>query len=398
VRVLFLNHNLRHLGTFSRGRGMAEALARRGHEVALMTVSPRWRFRAARETVNGVRVWEMPSWGQGVSGEGYGPLDNLLRIGHALLRRYDIIHMLDHKPNASFAGFTTGRWRSACLIADWADWWGGPGGINDVPHRRFPIVGRFEAWWEIRSKLWADGVVAVSTVLRERALQIGCPPERVLWLPNGTEPDAVRCMPIAAARRELNVPPDRHIVGFLGMGQGDMEVVMNALRQLPDVWLMVVGPENARVLGQARAFGIAERLWQTGFVPEHELSLYLACADVMCVPMVDRAANRGRLPGKLSYYMAAGRPTVASPIGDVRALVESERVGLLADEPGFAAALDRLLRDPELRAELGRNARRAAENTLSWSRLADRLENFYHRMLARQRSPGRAERDMTAGP
>jgi glycosyltransferase involved in cell wall biosynthesis len=370
---------------------MAEALARRGHEVALMTVSPHRRFRVARETVNGVRVWEMPSWGHW-SAEGYGPLDNLLRIGHALLRRHDIVHMLDHKPNASFAGFITGRWRGAGLVADWADWWGGPGGINDVPRRRFPVVGRFEAWWEVRSKLWADGVVVISTVLRARALEIGCPPERVLLLPNGTEPHAIRSVPVAEARRQLAVPGDRRIVGFLGLSQGDLDVVMDALRRLPDVWLMVVGPENARVMGQARACGLADRLWQTGFVPEHRMSLYLGCADVMCLPMADRAANRGRLPGKLSYYLAAGRPTVASPIGDVKALIETERVGLLADGSGFAAAIDRLLRDPELRAELGDNARRAAETTFSWSRLVDPLEDFYRRVLAWRRSPRSPER------
>jgi glycosyltransferase involved in cell wall biosynthesis len=213
-----------------------------------------------------------------------------------------------------------------------------------------------------------------------------------LLLPNGTEPHAVRCVPVAEARRQLDVPGDRRIVGFLGVSQGDLDVVMDALGRLPDVWLMVVGPESARVRGQARARGIAERLWQTGFVPEHRISLYLGCADVMCLPMVDRAANRGRLPGKLSYYLAAGRPTVASPIGDVTALVETERVGLLADGSGFAAAIDRLLRDPELRAELGQNARRAAETTFSWSRLVDPLEDFYRRVLAWRRSPRSPER------
>ena len=65
------------------------------------------------------------------------------------------------------------------------DWWGGPGGINDVPRRMVPAIGKFEAWWEERSKLWADGVVTISTVLRQRALNLGCPPERVLYLPTG---------------------------------------------------------------------------------------------------------------------------------------------------------------------------------------------------------------------
>ncbi len=180
----------------------------------------------------------------------------------------------------------------------------------------------------------------------------------------------------------LGVPAERKVVGFFGMSQGDLEIVMSALQQLPDVWLMVVGPLNARVLAQARAFGIEERLWQTGFVDDAEIGRYLACADVMCLPMVDRASNRGRLPGKIMYYMAAGRPTVASPVGDIATILSEHRVGLAAPDDEFAAAIDRLLHDTTLRSELGARARQLAETEYSWLPIVDRLEEFYSRILA----------------
>ncbi len=381
MRLLFLNHNYRYLATYNRAAQIAAYLSQRGHQVTLMTVSPHHRWRPTWSIANGVRVAEMPNWGQNYSGEGYGPLDNLLRCIHAFLHHYDIIHMFDHKPNASFAGFV-GRLRGAKLVADWADWWGGPGGINDVPKRRVPAVGKFEEWWEIKTKLLADGVVTISTVLRQRALDTGCPPDRVVHIPNGCATDLIRPIPVAEARQRLGVPLDRKIVGFLGMSQGDMEIIMPAIRQLPDVWFMVIGPKNPRVLNQAREFGIAERLWQTDFVPDEELGWYLACADVMCLPLSDRAANWGRYPGKFSYYMAAARPTVASPIGDVRTIIETYRVGLLARDEEFADAINRLLSDAALREELGRNARYVAETVLNWSRLVDQLEEFYQRILS----------------
>jgi len=290
MRLLYLNHNYRYMATYNRAMQMAEAMARRGHQVTVMTVSRAYRWKVTWSTVNGVHLAEMPNLGQDNSGEGYGPLDNLLRCTHALFNKYDIIHMFDHKPNASFAGYLTGRLRGARLVADWADWWGGPGGINDVPTRRVPAVGKFEEWWELESKLRADGVVTISTVLHQRALDIGCPRERVIQIPNGAETSLIRCYPVSEARTQLGVPQERPIIGFLGMSQGDMEIVMGALEQLGNVWLMVVGPKNARVLEQARSFGIEDRLWQTDFVPEEKLGLYLACADVMCLPLADRAA------------------------------------------------------------------------------------------------------------
>lgn len=387
MRLLFLNHNYRYLATYNRAAQMAAALTRRGHHVTLMTVSRQHRWKPTWSIANGVRVAEMPNLGQDYSGEGYGPLDNLLRCLHALSHRYDIIHTFDHKPNASFAGLV-GRLRGATLIADWADWWGGPGGINDVPKRRVPAVGRFEEWWEIKTKLLADGVVTISTVLRQRALDIGVLPDRVVHIPNGSAIDLIRPVPIVEARQRLGVPVERKIVGFLGMGQGDMEIVMPALQQLTGVWFMVIGPKNPRVLAQAQSFGIADRLWQTDFVPDEELPLYLACADIMCLPLTDRAANRGRLPGKIMYYMAAGRPVVASPIGDVKTIVETHRVGLLARDEEFADAFHRILSDDALREELGHNARRTAETVFNWERLVDQLEAFYRRILEMRANPG----------
>ncbi|MGC8947609.1 MAG: glycosyltransferase family 4 protein [Anaerolineae bacterium] len=360
---------------------IARVLARRGHDVTVMTVSKQHRWIPEWSNVDGVLVAEMPNLGQNYSGEGYGPLDNFLRCMHAVKHHYDIIHMFEHKPNSSFPGFV-GRLRGAKLIADWTDWWGGPGGINDVPKRRVPAIGKFEEWWEIKCKLLADGVVTISTVLKERALKIGCSPERLIHIPNGCPTDRIHPIPVSEARLRLNISVERKIVGFLGMGQGDMEVIMPAIKRLPNVWFMIIGPKNDRVLRQAQDWGIADRLWQTDFVPENELNWHLACADIMCLPMTDRAANRARLPDKLRYYLAVGRPVVASPVGDVKTIVETYQVGLLARDEEFADALHRLLNDDALREELGRKARRTAETVFNWERLVDELEAFYRKIIS----------------
>lgn len=384
MRLLFLNHNYRNVGTYYRAMPMAERLARRGHQVTLLVVSPHHRWRAVWTEVNGVRLGEMPNLAKNGTGEGYGPLDNLARFWHAIGSRYDLVHMFDHKPNASFAGFPA-RWRGATLIADWADWWGGPGGINDVPSRRFPVIGKFEAWWEVKQKRWADGVVTISSVLRQHALEIGCPPERVVYIPTGAPTDRIFPMSVEEARQQVGAPRARAILGFIGFGQGDMEIVFEALCKLPDVWLMVIGPESPRIRALAESYGVGDRLWQTGRKLGAEVNPYLACADVMVMPMQDTAANRGRLPNKLLDYFAAGRPVVASPIGDVKTIVERFEVGLLAANHEFADAIERLLQDDALRTGMGRAARRAAETAFDWEHLTDRLEAFYQQ-VSRQRN------------
>jgi glycosyltransferase involved in cell wall biosynthesis len=232
-------------------------------------------------------------------------------------------------------------------------------------------------------------VVTISTVLRQRAIDLGCPPARVLYLPTGAAADRIKPWPVAEARSKLGWPSDRPLVGFIGVGQGEMETLMGALQGLPDVWLMIIGPQTPRVLDTARSFGVADRVWQTGFVPDDQVGLYLACADVMALPLGDTAANRGRLPNKLLDYLSAGRPVVAGPVGDVKEIVEHQGMGLLAQADDFGAALGRLLGDPALCVTMGRRARLTAETEFNWPRLIDRLEDFYVQLLG---SPAKGER------
>lgn len=381
MRLLYLNHNFRNYGTYFRAMPMAEHMVSRGHQVTLLTVSPTLRTRASWSIVNGVRLGEMPNFGQMNSGGGYGPLDNFYRLAYTTAHSYDIVHMFDHKPNATFAGFP-GRIRGAKLIADWADWWGGPGGLNDV-RRRIPAVGKFEEWWEVASKHWANGVTATSTVLQQRAIEHHCSPDRVIYLPTGAAIERIRRISVEEARQRLNLPTDRRIVGYIGgLARPGLEKIMSAMQQLDDIWLIAVGPASPEVYEIAQSFGVADRLWQTGLVVGEAVTTYLGCADILCIPMTDAAADRGRQPVKLMDYMAAGRPVVAGPVGDVKTIVEKYSVGLFADDrPSFLEAFRHLYANADLRKKMGQTARHVAETVFNWNTLAEQLEVFYTRIL-----------------
>jgi glycosyltransferase involved in cell wall biosynthesis len=385
MRLLYLNHNYKQGGTYYRAMPMATAFAQRGHDVTLFTVSREHRFHTKQSVENSVHIYEFPNFGQNNSGEGYGPLDNLFRIARSFLQRFDIVHMFDHKPNATFSGYVK-KLQKTTLVADWADWWGGPGGLNDVS-RRFPIVGKFEEWWEINSKLWSDGVVVISHVLEERLLSLGYNTSQVLYLPTGAPLDRIQPSPKQKARQLLGIPQERKIVCFIGMGQNDLEIVMKGLTAIPDVWLMVIGYENDRVFNFARSIGFADRLIQTGFVPDGKVNLFLSSSDVACIPMTDNAANRGRLPNKILDYMAAALPIVCSPVGDAKLIFEHHKCGLLATNDEFGKTIENLLENPVQQKELGEHALRVAHSLFNWSNLTGQLEDFYRKLVQNKR-PG----------
>jgi glycosyltransferase involved in cell wall biosynthesis len=120
-------------------------------------------------------------------------------------------------------------------------------------------------------------------------------------------------------------------------------------------------------------------------VPHEQLGEVLACADVMLLPFPLSGMNLGRFPARAGDYMAAGRPVVTNPTGDLGDFVRSERAGLVVgDDPRtMAQAVLRLLEDPALARELGDNGRRAAERELAWPSVAEKVLGFYGQLLAK---------------
>jgi glycosyltransferase involved in cell wall biosynthesis len=85
--------------------------------------------------------------------------------------------------------------------------------------------------------------------------------------------------------------------------------------------------------------------------------------------------------------MASGLPLVGTKVGGIPALIRDESTGLLVnpgDPVGLAAAIRRLIDDPELRSRLGLAARQRAEREFAWDVIAARTADMYERMLGRE--------------
>jgi len=89
------------------------------------------------------------------------------------------------------------------------------------------------------------------------------------------------------------------------------------------------------------------------------------------------------LPNKLFDYMGAGVPVVASNFPEIRKIVKGSGCGFLVDttKPGeIAAAIVKLISDPELAASLGRRGHRAVMEHYNWESQEERLLAAYERL------------------
>jgi glycosyltransferase involved in cell wall biosynthesis len=131
---------------------------------------------------------------------------------------------------------------------------------------------------------------------------------------------------------------------------------------------------------------------ELSFLPfqlDHEID-DLHSFDVGLMPLSDTEWTRGKCAFKAIQYMAAGVPTVASPVGITTDLIQDGVNGFLASSAGeWFTALDRLVRDAELRHRVAVAARQTIEDSYSldvwWPRFVALLDQLGERASTSQR-------------
>lgn len=397
MRILYLSFNMpwRGGGTFYRVMGFARALVRRGHTVTVIATSPNAHWRINAENWDGVDVVLTPAWLAGKLRTGWDPYEIVARCRWINGRSFDIIHGFESRPVVIYPALYARRQSGSALVLDWCDWFGRGGSVEERPWWIRPFLRPVETFHEERFRRLAHGTTVINSVLSRRAVQLGVPPETIHWLPNGTDVQKVQPVDKVAARRRLQLPLDAPLVGHLGQAfPQDAALIKDAFirvqRTYPDARLLLIGNAKTDIAGY---FAHASAILETGFVTQEEMTLYLAAADLLWLPLNDTVANRGRWPMKINDYMSAGRPVVSTRVGDLVQLFDAERpVGVLTepDANDFAAKTMQLLGDADSQAVYGENGRFRAENEFAWPLVAANLEAFYRETRQRAKRQGPA--------
>ena len=234
----------------------------------------------------------------------------------------------------------------------------------------------------------ADLVLADTAAHAGYLVEIGAPPERVGVWPLGVEPEF---LPAPVLR------PEPRRVLFYGSclplhGLDTIVAAAARLGRAAEFQLIGSGPERARVEREARATGAAVD-WRDD-VPLAELPGELGRAAV--VLGVFGAGRKAAMvvPNKVYQAAAAGRPLVTRDGPALREVLRPDEQCLVcppADPEALAAAIGRLLREPELAARLGRAARAHVLERFAPERQALRLGALLTERLgvapARARAP-----------
>lgn len=169
--------------------------------------------------------------------------------------------------------------------------------------------------------------------------------------------------------------------------------------------LALAGTGSARhaIRAQVERLGVSAHVHWLGVPREAELPGLLGSSTALVVPAIDDDVASL----KIRRAMACGVPVLASDVPRLRGVVQPDRTGLTVppgERVAWEEAILRLASDPNRRARWGRTAREVALETLSWERVADRVEELLLDVVSTERDSGAAAASSrpvggpTAGP
>jgi len=210
----------------------------------------------------------------------------------------------------------------------------------------------------------ADRVVTVCEAFAgELTSMAGVSRERIHVQLNSIRPEPVGNREESQAlRRQFNIATDERLVlsiGRLSREKAHIDLLL-AFKHLREAnaeirsKLIIVGegPELGRLAEATRSLGLAESVIFPGQI--RNVQPYYALADVVVLPSHSEGS-----PYVLLEAMVAKVPIVATAVGGVPEMVEDEESALLVparDQRAMAAAIARVLTNPELTRKLTANA------------------------------------------
>ena len=387
----------RYGGPIVVAAGIARALARRGHDVSIATTN-----------VDGPGVLDVPL-GRPVPMDGvdvrYFPIQRprwyhfsapMGRALRDLVRQADVVHV-----HSVFLWPTT-------AAAFWCRRLGVPYVI--APHGLLETASVHKSYERARTSFvsaakkriylrtlgipdigGAAGLHFVSHPERETASRLRLSPKAHVILLGSDEPPPAGVDDRASVQRRYPRLQDRKIVLFLSRidPKKGPDVLAEAVASLAesrdDFALVVAGSGAPGYESEVRALfdrrGLSERTVFTGMVLGDDKWRLLRAADVFVLP--SRHENFGVA---VAEAMAAGTPVIVSDQVGIHREIAEAGAGLVTtlDPADVAAAIGRLLDDPDEAVRMGRAGEALAAEKFSWERVASDVEALYEEVVGRQ--------------
>jgi len=241
--------------------------------------------------------------------------------------------------------------------------------------------GQFRA--QMAAFRWCDAVVCNSQAAAGRLIGAGLSTNKIAVIGNALPAAAFTAAPASLPKR-----PGVVRVGMVARmnhryknHSGFLRVAARIHNHMPEVEFLLVGdgPLRQELEREAASLGLGAAAIFLG--DRQDMPAVLASLDVAVL-----TSDSESLSNVVLEAMAAGLPVVAYGVGGNSELLSDQRGALIpgGNETSFADAVENLVVDPDLRQQLGRNARHFAQDNFSLDRVRQRYVELYVRLLQKK--------------
>lgn len=237
------------------------------------------------------------------------------------------------------------------------------------------LYTKLNARWEKQAFDNTKIVVAVSDKVAEDLREIGVPQDAIRVISNGV--DIEEFSPgNGGSRQTWNLPdgvPLAMFVGDIRLPRKNLDTVLKALVEVPDLHLAVVGvTDGSPYLQLAKSLGLNDRVHFLGF--RRDVPSLMKAVDFFVFP--SRYEPFGLV---ITEAMATGLPVITASCTGAAPLITPE-AGIVLPNPddskALAEAMQKLSVNPDLRSNMGRTAREIAlQNT--WKSMAQQYVDLF---------------------
>jgi len=377
-------------GAQTRLKFLAAELARRGHEVEIVTSFPNYpkgKFFPGyekgiyrRETWEGLtihRVWLYPAVGSGIKRMlNYGSFTLTCLFGLQRCKRPDYIFVESPPLFLSAPAWIAGLFWRTPFIFNVADLW--PDVIVDQGFMKEGFVMRvlraIESWSYRRAAYVNTVTDWIGKVLQEKK---SIPAEKILFLPNGADTQTFQPRPPDEPLLSQLGLAEKKIVlwaGTLGFAHG-IDNILNAAKLLesthPNIHFLFVGSGSARdgLIAQSKSLNLTNVTFLDP-VPLDEIVRYYSICFCGLASLINIPVYEGARPSKVFPVLASAKPLIFIGSGEGARLVETAEAGAVVPAGNPQALADCLVQfasDFALANERGKSGRRFVEENLQWS-------------------------------
>ncbi|MFA5092643.1 MAG: glycosyltransferase family 4 protein [Candidatus Omnitrophota bacterium] len=262
--------------------------------------------------------------------------------------------------------------------------------LGDLLSRTLGVVHIFTCHGFFKPKLsrrlfpcWGKGVIAISQEVKEHLINdLKLDAKKIAVINNGID---VKKFGDAGTRnlvrKNLKIESNDFLVGIIARlsdVKGHLyliQAMQKVMQSFSNVKLLIVGQGKMQdfLVREVDSLGIKSNV--IFLAKADNTQDLLSAMDVFVMPSLQEGLGLA-----LMEAMAGGLAVVGSAVGGIKTLIQDKANGLLVaatDVSGLVKAITQLLDNPQMRAELGKNAQKFIIDNFSKTKMVNQTEEFY---------------------